>query len=514
VYLTQGLHRALQQRPNAVATLCGERRRSFAELGSRVSRLAGALQQMGVAPGDRVAMLSLNSDCYLEYFLAVFWMGGVINPVNVRWSDAEITFSLNDCEATVLFVDDYFLPTAERIRSQCSTVRHFVHAGVQATPMDMLNYETVVDEASPVADVHRHGDDLAALFYTGGTTGFPKGVMLSHTNLWASSLSFLADELLRPGAIFLHSAPMFHAADFAHTVGQVMRGGTHVFIPSFNPVALMEAVARHRVTDLLLVPTMLLMLIDHPRLREFDLSSVRRIAFGAAPITETVLERALQALPGVEFMQAYGMTEAAPLITLNPPESYRPGGSMPGKTMSAGRASYAMDVAIYDSEDRELPRNTIGEVVVRGPNVMQGYWKRPQETAEALRGGWLHTGDAGYMDEDGYVFIVDRIKDMIISGGENIYSTEVENAIAAHPAVASCAVIGIPNEQWGELVHAVLVLKPGVAATQDDIVAHCRTLIAGYKCPRSMEFRDSLPLSGAGKLLKHVLREPYRKAKT
>lgn len=252
------------------------------------------------------------------------------------------------------------------------------------------------------------------------------------------------------------------------------------------------------------------MLVDHPAMKKpRDLGALRTIAYGASPISEAVLERAMAALPGVGFVQAYGMTELSPLATLNPASYHTAEGRRLGKLRSAGRASHCTEVRIVDPQGREVPRGTVGEVVVRGPNVMQGYWNQPALTAAALRDGWMHTGDGAWMDDDGFIFIADRLKDMIITGGENVYSAEVENALAQHPAVAACAVIGIPSDEWGESVHAVVVRHPQHELAAEALMAHCRPLIAGYKCPRSVDFVEALPLSGAGKVLKTKLREPF-----
>jgi acyl-CoA synthetase (AMP-forming)/AMP-acid ligase II len=260
---------------------------------------------------------------------------------------------------------------------------------------------------------------------------------------------------------------------------------------------------------------MVQMLVDHPAMQQpRDLSALHTIAYGASPMSEAVVDRAMKALPGVGFIQAYGMTELSPLATLNPAWYHTAEGRTAGKLRSAGRASHCTEVKIVDAEGCEVPRGTVGEVIVRGPNVMQGYWNKPEQTAAALKNGWMHTGDGAYMDDDGFIFIADRLKDMIISGGENIYSAEVENALAQHPAVAACAVIGIPNDQWGESVHAVVVLKPNTGPEASELIDHCKALIAGYKCPRSVDFVAALPLSGAGKVLKTTLREPFWKGRT
>ncbi|AYC32750.1 long-chain-fatty-acid--CoA ligase [Pseudomonas cavernae] len=509
MYLTQGLHRMLQQQPNALATVFRDRRRTYAELADRVARLAGALQSLGMQTGDRVGLLGLNSDRFLEYFLATWWGGGVVNPVNIRWSVPEIVYSLDDCDTRILLIDDTFLHMAEGIASSCKAKPLLVHIGDGPTPQGMLSYEQLIRDAAPVDDAFRGGDDLASIMYTGGTTGWPKGVMQSHMNLWSAAVARIADVPVPADALTLHIAPMFHLAALSRVILISLIGLPSIFIPAFDALDVMQAIERERVTDTLIVPTMLQALIMHPDFAKHDLGSLRRLTYGASPIAVPLLELALKALPNVEFTQGYGMTEAAPPITANGPENHSAEAIANGRLRSAGRPGLGVTVRIVDENDNEVPRGTVGEVVVRGPNIMLGYWNKPEETAQALRGGWMHTGDGAYMDEDGYIYIVDRIKDMIVSGGENVYSGEVESAIARHPAVLMCAVIGIPSEQWGEAVHAVVVCKPGIELAEDEVRAHCRESIAGYKCPKSVEFRSELPLSGAGKILKKDLREPY-----
>jgi long-chain acyl-CoA synthetase len=515
MYLTQALHRAVQQHPERIASIFGTRQRTFAEFADRVARLAGALQRLGMKPGDRVAMLAMNSDRYLEYQMAVPWAGGVLNPCNVRWSVAEIAYSLNDSGSSILIVDDNFLPLIAQLRTDTPVLREVIHCGDGAAPSGAHSYEGLIAAASPVPDAVRRGDDLAGIFYTGGTTGFPKGVMLSHTNMMSSGLAMRADGLAQPDGVYLHAAPMFHLADMGVAMPHWIEGNTHAIVAAFNPEAVLDVMARDRVTHVLLVPTMVQMLVDHPAMQQpRDLSALHTIAYGASPMSEAVVDRAMKALPGVGFIQAYGMTELSPLATLNPAWYHTAEGRKAGKLRSAGRASHCTEVKIVDADGREVPRGTVGEVIVRGPNVMQGYWNKPEQTTAALKNGWMHTGDGAYMDEDGFIFIADRLKDMIISGGENIYSAEVENALAQHPAVAACAVIGIPSDQWGESVHAVVVLKPDVKPEASELIDHCKALIAGYKCPRSVDFVAALPLSGAGKVLKTTLREPFWKGRT
>ncbi|MDO8771264.1 MAG: long-chain-fatty-acid--CoA ligase [Burkholderiaceae bacterium] len=510
MYLTQALHRAVQQHPHRIAVRFGNRQTTFHQLADRVARLAGALQKCGMQTGDRVAMLSLNSDRYLEYQMAVPWGGGVLNPCNIRWSPAEILYSLDDSGSSILLVDETFRPLVEQFRRDSKTLREVIYCGDGDAPAGMHSYEALLATSEPVPDAFRRGEDLAGIFYTGGTTGFPKGVMLSHNNMCSSGLALHSEGVSSPGGTCLHAAPMFHLADMGLAMPHWMEGNTHAIIPAFNPELVLDMLERDRVTEVLLVPTMIQMMVDHPAMKKpRDLSALKSIIYGASPICEAVIERAIAALPGVGFVQAYGMTELSPVATVNPAWYHTAEARKLGKLRSAGRASFCTEVRIFDSADREVPRGTVGEVVVRGPNVMQGYWNQPELTAATVRDGWMHTGDGAWMDDDGFIFIADRLKDMIISGGENIYSAETENAVAQHPAVAACAVISIPSDEWGETVHAVVVCKPGETVGADALIAHCKSLIAGYKCPRSVEFRDALPLSGAGKVLKTRLREPF-----
>ena len=509
MYLTQSLRRAIQQSPNATASIYNGRKRSFTQLGDRVARFAGALRTLDVQPGDRVGILSLNSDWYLEYYMASYWAGAAVNPINIRWSAAEIAYSLDDCETHILLVDDTFAPLIPEIKKLSSALKTLIHLGDGAAPQGMLSYEALVAEAAPVEDAMRSGNDLAGVFYTGGTTGSPKGVMLSHGNLYTNSILGVAEGTVRRGSIGLHAAPMFHLADGAFMNGLFAAGCCHVMLPRFDPIGVLQAIAAHGVTDMLLVPTMIQMLVDHPDIHQYDLSSLQQMLYGASPISEGLLDRAMKAIPHAGFIQAYGMTELSPVATILKPEMHREKGRAKGWHRSAGRATVCTEVRIVDTEGNELPRGEVGEVVVRGPGVMLGYWNKPAETAAAIRNGWMHTGDGGRMDEDGYVFVVDRIKDMIVTGGENVYSIEVESVIATHPAVAACAVIGTPHEHWGEQVHVFIVRKPGQVLEAEELIDFCKARIASYKCPREVSFVETMPLSGAGKILKTTLRAPF-----
>ncbi len=509
--ITQCVKRAVQQNSGGCASIFESRTRTWKEFAQRASRFAGGLQSLGVESGDRVAVLALNSDRYLETYAAVPWAGAVVVPLNIRWSPAENVYAINDSGAKVLLVDDAFATLATSIREQIPSVRETIHMGDAETPSGMTSYERLIASSAPVPDAGRTGEDLAGIFYTGGTTGFPKGVMLSHRSLWASAAAatnIMAAFIQRP--VPLHAAPMFHLADFGTTMRSFLAGATNVIIPSFTAERVLAAIEQHGVTNVALVPTMIQMLVTHPMFSKTDLSSLQLLIYGASPMPEELLRTAMRALPQCRFLQGYGQTELSPVATILPPEYHTLEGPTAGKLTSAGRAVSCCEVEVVNAEGLEVPRGTVGEIRVRGFNTMLGYWNKPEETAATLRDGWVYTGDAGRMDDEGFLYVVDRIKDMIISGGENVYTAEVENACLKHPAVSQCAVIGIRHDTWGEAVHAVVILKDNQELLADELIAHCHRLIAGYKCPRSIEFRsESFPLSGAGKVLKRELRAPY-----
>ncbi len=511
MYLTQPIRRAAQATPNKIATLFGEREQSFRQLEGRIARLAAGLSAAGVKSDDRVAILALNSDRYFEAFFAVPWADAVLVPLNIRWSVGENVYSLDDSESSVLMVDDTFLEAAKAIRQRCKGLTTFIYMGDGETPEGMLNYESLLGDAEPAEDAMRGYDQLLGIFYTGGTTGFPKGVMLSHQNFYTSSIAAMGGlDFNQQGICYLHAAPMFHLADAAMSVANTIAGNTHAFIPAFQPQAVAAAVEKFKVTDLLLVPTMITMMLEQGSFAEADVSSLRKIIYGASPMPEGTLLAAMEQLPEVGFYGAYGQTELAPLVSILRPEYHVVEGPKAGKLRSAGQAGYIVDVKICDAEGHTLPSGEVGEILVAGPNAMQGYWNNPEQTASTLVDGWIHTGDAGYFDEDGFLFLVDRVKDMIVSGGENVFSAEVESAVSRHPAVLEVAVIGIPSDEWGEAVHAIVRLKPGEDAAEDEIIACCKEHIAGYKCPRSIEFREEpFPITGAGKLRKLDLRQPF-----
>ena len=479
---------------------------TYAEHVDRVLRLANALHgQLGLARGDRFAVMALNSHRFLELYHAGFLGAGVINPLNLRLAPKELAFIMGDSETKVCFVDAPFAPLVDAVREEAG-IEQVVLMGEGDVPHD-LRYEELLAAGEPAVPDEPEEDDPVVLMYTGGTTGLPKGVLLDQRaetlNLYHVAMRWGLDE----SYVYLHQTPMFHAASMGGILGIPAAGGVSTFVPVFDPAAVMSAIETHGVTMTVMVPTMIGMLLDHPDFAPDRLASLRILTYGASPMPGALLQRIQDLLPDVDLYQGYGMTESSAILTCLGPEDHREGGEI---LRSAGRPVPGVLLSIQDPEGNPLPAGETGEVCARGGNYMTEYWRRPDETAETFRGGWYHTGDAGYVDRRGFLYLVDRVKDMIVTGGENVYSVEVENALATHPAVAQVAVIGIPDERWGEAVHAIVVLKPDAAATADELKDHARERIAGYKLPKSIELRaEPLPLSGALKVLKRELRAPY-----
>lgn len=498
------LYPALEHFASRTGFIDGDYRATFAEHGNRVRRAVAALRELGVGRRDRFAIMAANSHEYLELYHAAFVGGGVVNPLNLRLAGAELRFILEDSGTGVVFVDDLFGDHLARSLEGSGTDIRIVRIGGGEAEH---HYEDLLAAAEPVEPEEPEENDPVVLMYTGGTTGLPKGVMLDQRaemlNLYHIAFTFgLGDQ-----RVYLHQTPLFHAASMGGVLGLAASGGVSVTIPAFDPVGVMEAVEAHSVNWTVMVPTMIAMVLDHPEFRAERLASLRDLVYGASPMPAVLTERILSIFPDLNVWQGYGMTESSSVLTVLDAEDHRAGGD---RLRSAGRPAMGIVLSIRDEDGVPVATGQEGEVCAQAGNLMTEYWHRPEETADAFRGGWYHTGDAGHMDAEGYLFLVDRVKDMIVTGGENVYSVEVENAISSHPAVAQVAVIGIPDEKWGEAVHAVVVLAPGAGATAREIQDHARKAVAGYKVPKSIEFRqEPLPLSGALKVLKRELRAPY-----
>ena len=486
----QPLSRALSTAAGSCAVVCQDNRRTYAELGARCRRLAGAMRKLGLAPQDRVGVVALNSDRYLELYLGLPAAGYVLVPVNSRLAPAEMRAILDDAGVSLVFADaDY---------PGLAGVRH-----VLTIPDDYEDLIASADEV-PLGDGVTE-NDLAALFYTSGTTGAAKGAMHTHRSLVSSGLHFMAAWPFDRQTRWLVASPMFHTGGILATLATVWAGGTHVIMPRFEPDLAVDLIEREAVTHTLLVPTMLAAAAGAQLARPRDVSSLRYLSHGASPISAETLRRTRQAFPGAELLHVYGTTETTPITTLLPHEERILDTPL---IRSCGQPAAGVEMRVVDDAMTDLPAGAVGQIAVRSPSVMTGYWRKAEATAEVMRGDWYLTGDLGYRDEESYIFLVDRAKDMIVSGGENIYSTEVENALNAHPCVEEAAVFGVPNSRWGESVYAVVFSRRDV--TPEELIAHCRERIAGFKVPRRIELRtEPLPKSAAGKILKRELREPH-----
>jgi fatty-acyl-CoA synthase len=510
------LRYAQQQFPKQIAVVCGDNRVTYTQFADRVARLAGALRGMGVKPGDRVAFLSLNCHRLLEAYYGAPEAGAVFLPLNVRLSPHELAFILRDAGAKALFLQKDFLPVVESFRESVPGIENFVllDGPPQGKWLSPQNYEQLLSAAVPYrSDVMQVDENsLAELFYTSGTSADPKGVMLTHRNVYLHALSVGLAFNTGQQSVELHTIPLFHANGWGVAHSLTFLGGTHVMIQRFDTAEVFRLIEKERVNACSLVPTMATALVNCPERPKYDLSSLQRVVIGGAASSPTLVREVEEKLKCTCF-SGYGLTETSPMLSISPMKrgiQWDESSRHAGQAMT-GYAAPGMELRVVDANDQDVPRDgsAIGEIIARSDGVMQGYWQQPEATAEALRGGWFHTGDMATWREDGYLLIVDRKKDIIVSGGENISSLEVEKALVAHPGVYEVAVIPVPDPKWGEIPKALIVLKPGAEATTEELIEFCRARISHYKAPRSVEFVSSLPKTGTGKILKKDLRKQH-----
>jgi long-chain acyl-CoA synthetase len=476
----------------------------------RVCRLANALgSELGMGRDDRFAVLATNGHEFLELYHAALFGAGIINPLNIRFTAAELAYVLADSGTKVVFTDPVFAPVvAEASKGEGVEVESVVvFGGVPSEAGDTRDYEELLAAGDSRLPAEPDEDDPVVLMYTGGTTGLPKGALLDQRaevlNVYHVGLVIGMPEERR----FLFQSPMFHAAVVAGIVGIPASAATSVTVPLFDPGLVLSVIEHHDIDTTMVVPVMLSMLERHPDFSPERLRNLRQLVYGAAPAGAALIRRWLDMLPDTDFYQGYGMTEAASVLTMLGPAEHRA-----GMLDAAGTPVSGVELCVTDSLGNPAPPGATGEVCARAGNLMREYWKKPELTEEVFRQGWYRTGDIGFVDEHGFLHLTDRANDMIVTGGENVYSTEVEKVLATHPAVSEVAVIGIPSDAWGEAVHAVVVLRQNMKATADELIEHARRYLAGFKVPKSVEFHDGpLPLSGAFKPLKRELRKPYWK---
>lgn len=513
------LRYAREQFPHKTAVVCGEERFTYAQFGERVGRLAGALRAAGVRPGDRVAFLSANCHRLLDAYYGVLEAEAILLPLNIRLAPHELAYILTDSGAKVLFLESQFLGVVESFRQGARAVESFflLDGRPEASWLRPQSYENLLAGATPCRRELMECDEnsVAELFYTSGTSAKPKGVMLTHRNVYLHAL-YVALALRTTGdTVELHTIPLFHANGWGVAHSLTFVGGTHVMIHRFDPAEVFRLVERERVHACSLVPTMATALVNCPERHKYDLSSLRRISIGGAASSPTLVREVEEKL-GCTCFSGYGLTETCPVLSLS---HMKHGLHWEGADRHVGQAMTGfaipgVELRVVDAAANDVPHDgkTIGEIVARGDGVMEGYWQQPEETKSAIRDGWFHTGDMATIDAENYLLIVDRKKDIIVTGGENVSSLEVEKTLASHPSVYEVAVIPIPDEKWGEVPKALVVLKPGKQATEAELLEFCRARLAHYKAPKSVEFFESLPKTGTGKILKKELRKKYWQA--
>ena len=501
-FIFDAIREFAETRGDHTALIYADRRSSYSQLAQNMDRVANGLASLGLEPQSRIAMLAGNKDCFFEIWFGAALGGFVLTPINARLAPPEVLYIVNDSHAEVLIVDEPFHKLVEGIRPEFSTVRHTISLGEH--PEWIAYAEWRDEQSSTKVQVRNDPGDTVVQMYTSGTTGFPKGVELNHTSVLACVRSMMGRDAWNPGEVALVTAPLFHTAGSAWANCALQSGGTVVLLREMNAANMLRAIEQNRVTEALLVPAVIQMALQSPDCAKTDFSSLRRLLYGASPITLPLLRQAIEAF-GCEMEQGYGLTETVGPVAMLPPEDHVD----EAKLKSCGKAVPGSKIRVVDADGSDCAPGDVGEIVVSGVQVMNGYWNRPEDTAAAIRDGWFHTGDAGYFDADGYLYIHDRLKDMIVSGAENVYPAEVERALEDCPGIAEVAVIGVPDQRWGEAVKAVVVAEPGTDVSARDIIDYARTRIASFKCPKSVDFVDAIPRNPSGKILKKVLRAPY-----
>ena len=493
-------------RPKEVAFYYRGEETTFAQLNMRSNQVANGLIALGVAPDERVGYLAKNTAIYYEMMFGCAKARAVMNGVNTRLAAPEVQFILSDAQVSVLFVGPDWFEMIDQIKDECPHLKHVI--SLEGRHGDWPEYTEWRDQqANSAPGLRTEDNDDVIQLYTSGTTGLPKGVMLTNANYKAfmDQASMLEWSSYDAGDNVMNAMPLFHVAGVNVGLLAAAQGARTVVLPEINPPEILDLIEQQKIHHAFWVAAVILMLSQMPDFRERDYSSLKQIFYGASPITEDLLTTAVEVM-GARFTQLYGLTETVGAATYLPPEAHDPSW---GKLRSCGVPWPEAIIRCVDADGNAVPTGEVGEIVVQSDFVMKGYWNRPEATADSIRNGFLHTGDAGYFDEDGFLFIHDRVKDMIVSGGENVYPAEVENAIFGHSEVADVAVIGVPDEKWGEAVKAIVVAKDGANPTPDSIIAWARERIAGYKCPKSVDFIEALPRNPSGKILRKDLREPY-----
>lgn len=500
--------------PEKTAIIDGDVKISFAQFNMRVNRLGNAIKAMGAIKGDRIAVLNHNCHQYIELYFAGAKLGAPVVPLNYRFNPSELTYVMKDSGAKIIFFGKEYAPAIEAMKKSTTTVEYCVC--IDGSIPGAKNYEEILSAASASEVISKTSEeDIAILGYTGGTTGKPKGVMTTHRNVITSCYNTALERNLSTADIFLNVPPVFHAGGANSMFAFAFLGATNVFMSSGGNIdAILATVEKHKITDLVLVPTLIMSLLENPNFKKYDLRSLKAVYYGTAPIAVEPLKRMIK-LMNCKLSQTYGMTESfVPIAMLKPEDHVLEGNAENEQRMaSAGRAVMGVKIKIVDDKGQEVETGSIGEIVVKGENVMKGYWKKPKLTKEVLKDGWLATGDMGRMDALGYLYVVDRKKEMIISGGENIYAKEVEDVLFSHPCVAQAVVIGVPDDKWGEAVKGLVIKKSGAEVSEQELIDYCKNCLASYKKPRSIEFMDSFPKSTAGKVLKRELRQKYWEGK-